>query len=268
MTPRPQGAKAEDELRPIIDLPSPNHGPRRGVAGPDMVVLHYTGMGSAALALARLCNPQAEVSAHYLIEETGQIFRLVSEARRAWHAGVAAWGAEEDVNSHSIGIELSHPGHDAGLPPFPEPQMQALERLLLQIRLRWSVPPERVLGHSDVAVGRKVDPGEGFDWSRLAARGLAVTSCAQTPEGPAAMLPPETSIALNALKLGYRWPEGEHGFAALIRALQMRLAPEETGAPPSPRLAARTADLAARFPLATGERPPRGPDPDYDLDTS
>ncbi len=266
MTPRPEGAKAGDDPRPIIDLPSPNHGPRKGVAAPNMAILHYTGMPSAALALARLCNPQAEVSAHYLIDETGQVFRLVSEARRAWHAGVAAWGPVEDVNSHSIGIELAHPGHDGGLPPFPEAQMQALERLLFQIRLRWAIPPERVLGHSDIAVGRKIDPGEGFDWPRLAARGHAVVSCAQTPQGLAAMLPPETSLTLNALKLGYRWPEGEEGFAALIRALQMRLAPDETGAPLSARLAARAADLAARFPVATGERPP-GPDPDYDLDT-
>lgn len=257
---------ADAESGPI-DFPSPNHGPRRGAPGPDMVVLHYTGMTSAALALARLCNPASEVSAHYLIDEQGQVYRLVSEVRRAWHAGQAAWGPVADVNSHSIGIELSNPGHDGGLPPFQEAQMAALEDLLFRIKLRWGIPPERVLGHSDVAVGRKIDPGERFDWRRLAARGLAVTSDAgpeAAPPGPA-----EPNVAIGALKLGYAMPEGETGWPDLLRALQMRLAPEEVGGAASPTLAARVADLAARHPVATGERPgpPPGMDPDFDLDT-
>lgn len=240
----------------VIDFPSPNHGPRRGVTAPNMIVLHYTGMSAAALALARLCNPSAEVSAHYLIDECGKCYRLVSEAMRAWHAGEAAWGPVTDINSHSIGIELSNPGHEAGCPPFPEAQMEALEELLFSIRLRWSIPLERVLGHSDVAVGRKIDPGEAFDWRRLAARGLAVTSQAgaeAAPPGPA-----EAAIAMGAVRLGYQMPAGESGWSDLLRALQMRLAPEETGRPASPLLAARVADLAARFPAPATDRPGHG----------
>lgn len=234
----------------IVDFPSPNHGPRRGVQAPNMIVLHYTGMASAALALARLCSPAAEVSAHYLIDEAGQAFRLVSEARRAWHAGEAAWGPVTDVNSHSIGIELANPGHEAGAPPFPEAQMAALEDLLFQIRLRWSVQPERVLGHSDVAVGRKIDPGERFDWRRIAARGHAVASDAATES----WAPPEpAALAAAAATVGYVAPKGPEGEAALLRALQMRFAPEETGGPASGRLFARVRDVADRFPVSRGE---------------
>ncbi|MEM1313191.1 MAG: N-acetylmuramoyl-L-alanine amidase [Pseudomonadota bacterium] len=236
----------------ITDFPSPNFGPRRGVAAPDMIVVHYTGMASAALALARLCSPAAEVSAHYLIDEQGAAFRLVTEARRAWHAGAAAWGAATDVNSHSIGIELAHPGHEAGNPAFPEPQMAALEALIGEIRLRWSVPRERVLGHADVAVGRKIDPGERFDWARLAAKGLAVASQAEAADAPPG--DPAQVCAEAAARIGYVWQDE----AALIRALQMRLCPEETGAAPSARLAARAADLAARFPVSEGR--PGGPE--------
>ena len=237
----------------IVELASPNHGPRKGVAAPNMIVVHYTNMSSAALALARLCNPAAEVSAHYLIDESGGTFRLVSEMRRAWHAGVAAWGPVEDVNSHSIGIELANPGPEAGLPPFPEAQIEALERLLFAIRLRWAIPPARVLGHSDVAVGRKIDPGEKFPWARLARAGHAIWSEAEAPD-PAPFLPPETLLGVHALKLGYRWQETAEGFSDLVRALQMRFAPEETGAPASHRLAARVAEMAERFPVDAGER--------------
>ena len=249
---RASGSGAASGSAGPIEIASPNHGPRKGVAAPNMILLHYTGMPSAALALARLCSPAAEVSAHYLIDEEGQVFRLVSEMRRAWHAGVGAWGAVEDVNSHSIGVELVNPGPEGGLPPFPEPQMQALERLLFDMRLRWSIPPERVLGHSDVAVGRKIDPGPRFDWARLAARGHAIWSDLETPETPSA-LPPETLLGVHALKLGYRWAEGEQGFADLIQALQLRFAPDEQGAPVSPRLAARVAQMAERHPVIDGQ---------------
>ena len=233
----------------IVDFPSPNQGPRRGVAAPNMVILHYTGMVSAALALARLCSPQAEVSAHYLIDESGQVYRLVSEAMRAWHAGASAWGEITDVNSNSIGIELSNPGHEHGLPDFTEAQMASLENLLLNIRLRWSIPPERYLGHADVAVGRKQDPGEKFDWKRLAARRAGIWSEAEAEDGPGDF----GAVATAARRLGYRWEDDEAGRAALLRALQMRFEPEATGGPPSARLAARVADLAARHPVGEGE---------------
>ncbi len=135
-----------------------------------MVVLHYTAMDTANEALERLCSDQFEVSAHYLISEKGDIYQLVAEEKRAWHAGAGAWGDVCDVNSHSIGIELAN----TGLTPFPEAQMMALEALLSGIMLRWDIAPERIIGHSDMAPNRKGDPGARFDWRRLALQGLAV----------------------------------------------------------------------------------------------
>ena len=136
----------------LIAAPSPNFDQRRGP--PDMVVVHYTGMSTGAEALARLCDPQAKVSAHYLIEEDGRVYELVPEERRAWHAGVSFWKGERDVNAVSIGIELVNPGHDLGYADFPEMQVEALIGLLDAIRGRWTIPNGRILGHSDVAPER------------------------------------------------------------------------------------------------------------------
>ncbi|MEL6991066.1 MAG: N-acetylmuramoyl-L-alanine amidase [Pseudomonadota bacterium] len=152
-----------------IWVPSPNFAPRRGGAQPGLIVLHYTAMQTCDVALARLCDPAAEVSAHYLISETGEIFQLVDEAQRAWHAGQGRWHEIDDVNSHSIGIELANTGNA----PFPEPQMSALEDLITAIMQRHGVAPEGVIGHSDMAPGRKSDPGPHFDWLRLERQGLA-----------------------------------------------------------------------------------------------
>lgn len=154
----------------ILSCPSPSYGERRDGATPDMVVLHFTAMSSAKAALDRLCDPGIEVSAHYLISETGQIWQMVDEDKRAWHAGTGNWGAVTDVNSRSVGIELANTGDC----PFPEPQMAALEYLLAGIMDRWNIPPERIIGHSDMAPERKQDPGPRFDWQRLARQGLAV----------------------------------------------------------------------------------------------
>lgn len=153
-------------------MESPNHNARR-LGPPDMVVIHYTGMKTAEAARARLCDPASEVSAHWLIHIDGRVEALVDEARRAWHAGVSCWEGETDVNSRSIGIELVNPGHEHGYHPFPEPQMAALERLLGEIAARWPVLKQNVVGHEKVAPGRKIDPGEKFDWARLERRGLA-----------------------------------------------------------------------------------------------
>jgi N-acetylmuramoyl-L-alanine amidase len=148
-------------------FPSPNHGERAGGRRPDMLLLHYTGMPTAAEALQRLCNPIAEVSAHYFVFEDGRILQLAPEARRAWHGGAGAWAGETDINSCSIGIEIAHPGHDGGLPPYPERQIDGVIGLCRDIASRWAIRPERVLAHSDVAPDRKEDPGEVFPWRRL-----------------------------------------------------------------------------------------------------
>jgi N-acetylmuramoyl-L-alanine amidase len=152
-------------------VPSPNHGERRGFARPDSIVLHYTGMSTDAAALALLCDPSAEVSSHYLIDDRGQILQLVPEARRAWHAGVSFWRGATDINGLSVGIEMVNPGHEFGYRPFPEAQIAALIDLVADVRIRWTIPDERILGHSDVAPSRKEDPGELFPWKRLARAG-------------------------------------------------------------------------------------------------
>jgi N-acetylmuramoyl-L-alanine amidase len=151
--------------------PSPNHGER--TPGPiDILLLHYTGMPDDAQALAWLCDPRSNVSSHYFIERDGRVLRLVAEDRRAWHAGAAIWGGESDVNSRSIGIEIANAGHPGGLPDYADAQIEALIMLCREILARRAIPPHRVLGHSDVAPGRKLDPGERFPWGRLAAEGI------------------------------------------------------------------------------------------------
>lgn len=150
--------------------PSPNFGERRRGVLPSIIVLHYTAMNSYAAARQRLCDPLAEVSAHWLISEGGHAEALVAESARAWHAGAGEWAGLHDINSHSIGIELAN----AGDAPFPEPQITALETLLAGVMTRWSILPERVIAHSDMAPARKCDPGRRFDWRRLAIQGLSV----------------------------------------------------------------------------------------------
>ncbi len=154
----------------IIDHPSPNFGPRRDGLRPEFIVLHYTAMDTAAAALDRLCDPGPEVSAHYLICEQGRIYQLVAEDQRAWHAGAGRWQNKEDLNSRSIGIELANRGDH----PFAHAQMAALDALLPEIMARWDIPAAGVIGHSDMAPGRKIDPGPKFDWRRLACQGLSI----------------------------------------------------------------------------------------------
>lgn len=209
---------------------SPNFGPRRDGAVPRLIVIHYTAMPSCAAALARLCDPAAEVSAHWLIAEDGATEQLVDEALRAWHAGAGGWGGLTDVNSHSIGIELANSG-DA---PFPEPQMAALEQLLRGIMERWAIPPEGVIGHSDMAPTRKCDPGPRFDWRRLALQGLSVW--------------PETAepgdFASSLARIGYPAASPEN----LLAAFRLRFRPGASG-PESDTDRAMAASLAARFPV-------------------
>ncbi len=156
----------------IIKTPSPNHDAR--TLPISMLVLHYTGMKSGAEALARLRDPAAKVSSHYLIEEDGRIFQLVDENRRAWHAGLGSWRGVTDINSASIGIEIVNGGHDFGLPEYPQEQMDALITLCQQIVSHHNIAAHNIVGHSDIAPGRKTDPGERFDWQRLAKAGLGL----------------------------------------------------------------------------------------------
>jgi N-acetylmuramoyl-L-alanine amidase len=160
-------------------FPSPNHGERKSVSDaaprrPDMLILHYTGMPESGQALQWLCNPTSNVSAHYFVFENGHVLQLVPEARRAWHAGVSHWKGETDINSASIGIEIANTGHPGGLPPFPAEQIAAVIALSKDIAARWAIPPERILAHSDVAPGRKIDPGERFPWDHLADAGVGL----------------------------------------------------------------------------------------------
>ena len=157
--------------------PSPNHGERRGCERPDHLILHYTGMKTGAEALARLCDPQAEVSCHYFIWENGSIVQMVPENRRAWHAGQSSWAGVSDLNSRSIGIEIVNSGHDwlgegGQLPVFPAEQIAAVIRLCADLLLRHPISPRAVLAHSDIAPGRKSDPGEKFPWEALAKAGI------------------------------------------------------------------------------------------------
>lgn len=188
---------------------SPNHGDRRGQS-PELVVIHYTGMADGASARARLCDPEAEVSAHWLIHENGLTEALVPEDRRAWHAGAGSWQGREDVNSRSIGIELVNPGDC----PFPEPQMAALESLLRAIMVRWAIPAAAIIGHSDMAPGRKIDPGPRFDWKRLARQELAIW-----PGAPGADLPLTQSLS----RIGY--PDSP----ATLAAFRLRFRPGACG---------------------------------------
>lgn len=201
----------------IIDCPSPNHDER--TLPVSMLVLHYTGMQDAASAITRLTDAEAKVSSHYLIAEDGQILRLVPEARRAWHAGLAFWRGITDVNSASIGIELVNPGHEFGYRPFPRAQMDALVPLIADITRRHAIEPANVVGHSDVAPRRKQDPGELFDWGLLGKLGLALRRPLHGLADPH-WTPGGFLLALE--RFGYDVSDGP----AAVSAFQRRFRPE------------------------------------------
>ena len=215
---------------------SPNFGPRKDGLRPDLIIIHYTAMASADGAIRHLCDPATQVSAHYVICSAGHVTPLVDEAMRAWHAGAGSWGGEADVNSRSIGIELANDGFQ----PFSEPQMTALEDLVRGIMARWDIPPEGVLGHSDVAPGRKIDPGARFDWRRLARQGLAVWP---DPGAPGDWL----SDLHNSGYASDAEPE------VLLSALRLRFRPGAAG-PLCDADRAIAAGLAAQFPARPARR--------------
>ncbi|MEW9921502.1 N-acetylmuramoyl-L-alanine amidase [Marimonas sp. MJW-29] len=197
--------------------PSPNCGPRRDGLRPHLVVIHYTAMQGADAAIARLCDPEAEVSSHYVIDMGGGVTQLVKEEERAWHAGAGEWCGQDDINSRSIGIELDN----AGDHPFPERQMAALERLLAEIMGRWDIGPDGVIGHSDMAPGRKHDPGPRFDWARLARQGLAARPAKAHPNEIT-----EDSFRRAAGEAGFT---ADVGFDDLLAATRLRFAPWRRG---------------------------------------
>lgn len=195
---------------------SPNHDARPDGTPIDMLILHYTGMRSGAEALARLRDPAAGVSAHYLVEEDGRVFALVDEGRRAWHAGVSHWRGGSGLNGRSIGIEIVNPGHAHGYRPFPMRQMVAVAELCLAVLGRHPIPARHVLGHSDVAPDRKDDPGELFDWQGLAGQGIGIW-----PEEPAEPMAAEAVPGMLA-RIGYR---PDLPLAVVLRAFQRHWRP-------------------------------------------
>ena len=176
------------DYRSAQAVASPNHDARAHAI--DILLLHYTGMRSAEAARARLTDPAQKVSAHYLVHEDGRIEQLVAEARRAWHAGVSSWQGADDINSRAIGIEIVNRGHDFDYPDFPDAQIEAVIALCGDILARQRIAPARVLAHSDVAPGRKQDPGEKFPWARLAAAGIGLW-VAPAPIRPGRVLGPD-----------------------------------------------------------------------------
>lgn len=215
----------------FIDAPSPNFDPR--TVPPSILVLHYTGMRTGEEAIARLRDPEAKVSAHYVVEEDGRVFQLVAEERRAWHAGVSYWRGRRNVNGESIGIEIVNPGHEFGYRAFPEAQVAAVIALVGDIRTRWEIEDRDIVGHSDVAPSRKEDPGELFPWKRLAEAGHGLW--AEAPSAPGEPIGEgEEGAAVFALqagftRLGYDLPPSgrfDDDTTAVVRAFQRHWRPE------------------------------------------
>jgi N-acetylmuramoyl-L-alanine amidase len=202
----------------VIDCPSPNYDERSVPVS--ILVLHYTGMEDGPSAIRRLSDAEAKVSAHYLVSEDGQILRMVDEEKRAWHAGLSFWRGVRNVNSASIGIEIVNPGHEFGYRPFPAAQMDALVPLVADIVKRHRIAPVNVVGHSDVAPARKQDPGELFDWARLAKLGLAVARPTRNLMDPHWT---DAGFLLALERYGYDVADGR----AAITAFQRRFRPEQ-----------------------------------------
>lgn len=200
------------------EVPSPNWNERQLPIS--MVVLHYTGMRSAADALERMCDPKAEVSAHYMIDEDGTVTRLVDEEKRAWHAGRSYWRGITDINSASVGIEMVNPGHEWGYRPFTEAQMDALIPLLAEIKVRHDIPRANIVGHSDIAPARKEDPGELFDWDSLAAIHLALKTPKVLLGSP---FENDGAFILALERFGYDVADGR----AAVKAFQRRWRPRK-----------------------------------------
>lgn len=215
--------KMVNELN-ILQQPSPNFGTRHSGATPSMVVLHYTAMKNAKDAIIRLTDPESEVSAHYLIEKSGNIIQLVDEQKRAWHAGRGSWGNINDINSHSIGIELDYcPSIKSG---FEDRQIYSLEILLFNILERRSeIRPEFIIAHSDMAPGRKCDPGKNFPWKKLSRKGLSIW-----PKNISNADVDWCTFKYHAEKFGYRASsDTPQGWDDVLNVFRLRFLPKQEG---------------------------------------
>lgn len=243
--------KADSKLVDALH-PSPSSGERRKGCRPHLILLHYTGMPSAARAIEWLAHPKSKVSCHYVIDDTGEITQMVPEAARAWHAGVSYWAGETDINSASIGIEIHNPGHEHGYPDFPLEQMQVVAALCRDIAERRAIAPEGILAHSDVAPGRKIDPGEKFDWAWLAEAGVGHCVEPAPPEsgGRSYAINEEGADIAEAQELLRRYGYNievngrlDQWTATILRAFQLRFRPARVDG----RLDAATLDTARRL---------------------
>jgi len=237
-------------LPQVRSRPSPNHGTRGEPARIDMLVLHYTGMKNAQEAIGRLCDPSTRVSAHYVIEENGTIWQLVPEARRAFHAGRSCWAGESDLNNVSIGIEIVNPGHEWGYRPFPDEQMAAAECLCRDLVARHPIPPHRVVGHSDIAPDRKADPGELFDWRRLARAGIGIwpEPAADRGRGRGVAAVERAAAFADLAAIGYWVTAGAESLA--VAAFQRRFRPERWDGRLDVETAQRLAEVRAAYDRA------------------
>lgn len=199
---------------------------RGGVKTPSMIILHYTGMRTEEEALKRLCDPSASVSCHYFIGDAGDVMQLVDDSKRAWHAGISYWAGETDINSHSIGIEIANPGHEFGYRDFTPAQIASTIKLCKRLMQKYSILPKRVLGHSDIAPRRKLDPGERFPWKKLAAEGIGVwpkTTDSDLQAGKA-LAGDEVEFKKRLVKFGY---SPDSSFDSLVLAFHRHFYPEK-----------------------------------------
>ncbi len=230
----------------ITARPSPNFNPRKHPV--DMLVLHYTGMQNGQEALDRMSDPEAGVSAHYMVWEDGRAVQLVGEDKRAWHAGVSSWQGDDDLNSRSIGVEIVNRGHDfpqadGSLEPYPQVQIEAVIELCTGILARWNIPKSRIVGHSDIAPARKQDPGEHFPWAQLAKAGIGVWP-EDIDDAPAAIRNIQTDLA----EIGYGLAATgviDQATTAAVTAFQRRWVQAAVSGKPDPATRAMIAHVKA-----------------------
>lgn len=209
----------------ITDHPSTNFSERTSEI--DSIILHYTGMKSLELALERMCDSKAEVSAHYYVSRGGEIYKLVDESKKAWHAGVSYWCGKEGLNDNSIGIEIENLGHEHGYQNFPEAQIKAVIKLCQNLIKKYNIKPQNIAGHSDIAPERKEDPGEFFDWRLLTKNGIGIYHDVKFENAEYENIKEISEHEIQKLSdIGYKIVDGEEYKIKLISAFYRRFFPE------------------------------------------